>query len=298
MLKTTLSTVILALLATAPAVAQNLLTNGTFGHDVAGWRDCSGGDSLSWSTQDADGASTSGSLQITYSGSRTGVCVNQCVPVIPGVEYALSAKGFIPSGQSPSLTGTVYVSWYKNAGCRDYVAEDNLPYRSTVDTWFAGRIVAQAPAGAAYAAIEPQVNDDSHTPGVPIVDRWDDITFGPVATNCDVDATHLCLESSRFRASVQWTDPNSGVTHDGFAVPYSEKTGLFYFFDADNIELTVKILDACPSFGHYWVFISGSTNVGLTVTITDTKTNQTEHYTSPPKMLLQPITDFSTFGCS
>lgn len=48
-------------------------------------------------------------------------------------------------------------------------------------------------------------------------------------------------------------------------------TGYFWFFNASNVELVVKVLDACH-FGRFWVFAGGLTNVDVDLTVTDTAT--------------------------
>ena len=67
--------------------------------------------------------------------------------------------------------------------------------------------------------------------------------------------------------------------------------------DPGNIELAVKILDACPSYGYYWPFLSRSTNLGVTMTVVDTKNQLTHQYVNPDRTLLQPMTDFCSFAC-
>lgn len=292
------------LLAAAPAAAQNLLTNGTFDRSLSGWEHANPGSpygSVAWSPADADGSTSSGSAQITYTGpDRSGDAIDQCVPVTAGITYGSTGKVFIPSGQGTLYGAWISVIWFSNTTC-DFSGDITSDYGKsveTLDSWVPVSDIFYAPGGAQSAMILPGIHKlNGGTLGATISDRWDDLSFGPLASACTADSTHLCLDGDRFEVSVQWTDYNTGVTHDGYVVPYSDETGFFYFFSKEDIELTVKVHDACPSFGHYWVFLSGSTNVGLTLTVTDTKTNQTKQYTNPPKVLLQPITDFSTFGC-
>ncbi|MEM8993499.1 MAG: pullulanase-type alpha-1,6-glucosidase, partial [Acidobacteriota bacterium] len=62
---------------------------------------------------------------------------------------------------------------------------------------------------------------------------------------CVPGATTLCLgEGDRFRLEVDWRDFDDR-TGDGQAVEIGRRdTGLFWFFDEDNLEITVKVLDA------------------------------------------------------
>ena len=50
----------------------------------------------------------------------------------------------------------------------------------------------------------------------------------------------------------------------------SERSGLLYFFDRDNVELLVKILDGCAINGHRWVFVAPVTTLAFRLTITET----------------------------
>jgi hypothetical protein len=112
---------------------------------------------------------------------------------------------------------------------------------------------------------------------------------------CLPDATTLCLNGGRFRVQAQWT--SGGNTGPGQAVPMSADTGNFWFFGADNVELLVKVLNGCalqnPS---YWVFASGLTNVGVDITVTDTKTGMTKTYHNPPNQPFAAIQDTGAFS--
>jgi N-acetylglucosamine-6-sulfatase len=71
--------------------------------------------------------------------------------------------------------------------------------------------------------------------------------------------------------------------------------GAFWFFSADNPELLVKVLDGCSVNGAKWFFASGVTNVGFTVTVTDTATGAQKIYTNPDMNSASPIVDTSAF---
>ncbi len=73
---------------------------------------------------------------------------------------------------------------------------------------------------------------------------------------------------NRFSAQAVWggQDP----VGPGHSVLLSEEAGQFWFFDAANPEVTVKVLDGRGVHGHFWVFLGSLTNVGYRVTVTDT----------------------------
>ncbi len=114
---------------------------------------------------------------------------------------------------------------------------------------------------------------------------------------CLPTETALCLNDDRFQVTVQWrTVP--GTTGPGMAVPLTDDTGLFWFFNAQNIELVVKVLDACVEpFNHFWVFAGGLTNVEVTITVLDTETGASRVYLNPLRQAFQPIQDTAAFDC-
>ncbi|HEY2796422.1 MAG TPA: hypothetical protein VGK26_00910 [Thermoanaerobaculia bacterium] len=98
--------------------------------------------------------------------------------------------------------------------------------------------------------------------------------------DCAVSDTTLCLNASRFTASVSWRDSN-GRTGDGHAIPITADTGYYWFFSPSNIELVVKVLDAQGVNGKYWVFFGALSNVEYTLTVTDTVTGAQKQYVNP-----------------
>ena len=76
----------------------------------------------------------------------------------------------------------------------------------------------------------------------------------------------------------------------------TSESGYFWFFSPDNIELAVKVLDACDTpFASFWVFAAGLTNVGVQITVTDTRTDTTVTYDNPLGRRFETITDTRAF---
>ncbi|MDA8016846.1 MAG: ARC6/PARC6 family protein [Thermoanaerobaculia bacterium] len=73
-------------------------------------------------------------------------------------------------------------------------------------------------------------------------------------------------------------------------------SGLYYFFDADNWEMLVKVLDACGFNDHFWVFSAATTNVEYTLTVTDTFTGKKKRYFNSLGTAAPAITDTSAFA--
>ena len=57
-------------------------------------------------------------------------------------------------------------------------------------------------------------------------------------------------------------------------------SGLFWFFSPLNWEVMVKVLDGCAISGNYWVLGAATTDLGYTMTVTDTKAGVSKQYTN------------------
>ncbi|HET9769039.1 MAG TPA: hypothetical protein VFS60_19495 [Thermoanaerobaculia bacterium] len=97
---------------------------------------------------------------------------------------------------------------------------------------------------------------------------------------CVPSETVLCLNQGRFRVAVNWKD-FSGRTGVGRTRELTSDTGAFWFFTAENLELTVKLLDGRPLNDRFWVFYGALTNVEFTLEVTDTETGRQRVYRNP-----------------
>ena len=113
-------------------------------------------------------------------------------------------------------------------------------------------------------------------------------------TGC-FDRTSLCLNDDRFMVEVDWRDFQGG-RGPGIAFPRTDDSGTFFFFDADNTELLLKVLDGCARNDHFWVFYGATTNVEFDVTVTDTLTNQSRVYGNPLGRPAPAIVDTQAFA--
>ncbi len=111
---------------------------------------------------------------------------------------------------------------------------------------------------------------------------------------CVADARTLCLSDGRFQVRAAYdTDSASG---DGKAVAVTSDTGYFWFFSPSNVEMVVKVLNGCGLNQNYWVFAGGLTNVGVTLTVTDTQTGVTRSYRNPRGTAFLPLQRTGDFG--
>ncbi|HEX6203014.1 MAG TPA: PKD domain-containing protein, partial [Thermoanaerobaculia bacterium] len=97
------------------------------------------------------------------------------------------------------------------------------------------------------------------------------------------DDSLLCLLDGRFRVRVEWVnqhaDGQAGVGTSVRSAATGDTTGFFWFFNADNIELLVKMLDGTTVNGHYWFFHGGLSDVFYEITVEDTVAGTSRTYT-------------------
>ena len=114
---------------------------------------------------------------------------------------------------------------------------------------------------------------------------------------CLPDETTHCLSNGRFRVTAEWADAQ-GNDGAGTAILPSADSGEFWFFDAGNTELLVKVLDLCenPQFQNFWVFAAGLTDVEVTLTVTDTQSGQVKVYGNDLGVPFAPVLDTAAFA--
>jgi hypothetical protein len=101
-------------------------------------------------------------------------------------------------------------------------------------------------------------------------------------------ATEACLHGDRFRVAVEWRDPKTGLRHAAAALAArgpEDDTGLFWFFDRENLELAVKVLDGRGVNGRFWVYAGALSDVEYWTRVTDTSTGGVREYHNPPGTL-------------
>ena len=83
---------------------------------------------------------------------------------------------------------------------------------------------------------------------------------------------------------------------EGRAVPITPDTGYFWFFGPQNVEILIKVLDACAEpFPGFWVFAAGLTDVAVALRVTDTVSGEVREYFSPRGTAFEPILDTRAF---
>lgn len=105
----------------------------------------------------------------------------------------------------------------------------------------------------------------------------------------------LVLGNSRFEVRAAF---RTSQGQEGNANPFvlTGDTGYFWFFDSANVELVVKVLNACVINQRYWVYAGGLTDVEVKIDVVDTLSGQRKRYSSPLGTAFQPVTDSNAFA--
>lgn len=112
-------------------------------------------------------------------------------------------------------------------------------------------------------------------------------------------ADDLFLGGGRFRVSATFQTaagpgPGSGTAN---GVPLSDDSGTFWFFSPENVELVVKVVDACaPPFERFWFFAAGLTNVAVEIEVEDVFAGGTRRYSNAAGHAFEPIQDTAAFA--
>ncbi len=302
---------LLLVLGLAPARAQNLLVNPGFDSDLSGWHPSNAPGLIItiWSPLDAAGSPSSGSLladNLAATANYPVVVGAQCINVTPGQKYWLRAKAFIPAGQA--TTGEADINAYWGSGTCSSPADpigpiDGFSIPTVGHLADVGQVVT-APAGRGRVAI--QLLDYKHTAGGSLKVYYDDIVFAPTSTApCTSSPSTLCTDrvpgDYRFETRVHYSSPSRGLDGDGHAVSLDSvginQGGAFWFFNAGNPEMLIKVLDGCGMNDHYWIFMAATTDVGFTVTVRDTVTGGIVSHTNPDRTAAIPVQATSALPC-
>jgi hypothetical protein len=106
---------------------------------------------------------------------------------------------------------------------------------------------------------------------------------------CVANGTTVCLLSNRFRVSIAYVNPFSNPPNQPgtfLAARLNTTSGinpdvaLFGFGSAQAVEVVVRVQDTRPFAPRFDIYYGGMTDVGYTVTVTDTQTGTTRQYTN------------------
>ena len=288
--------------------------NDTFNSSISGWGSAtpSANGSAGWSQLDSGGSQTSGSLLLVNNSpyDNGDVSVAQCLPITGGASYSFSVSirpnRFCCQGASPASPrttlhlGAAYalLDFFTKPNCsggflQQFVRLDATANNQSDWYWQSLKTSFTAPPNAASVLITLGVVKAQAQPVDTVEAYFDDISLATIGTAPPPDPNVLCL-GDRFQTTARWTtrDGQSGM---GRPVALSADTGYFTFFNPDNVELIVKVLNGCTLNSSFWVFAGGLTDVGVVLTITDTVTGNVQTYNNSQGTAFVPIQDTKAF---
>ncbi len=106
-----------------------------------------------------------------------------------------------------------------------------------------------------------------------------------------VPPNKLSLDGGRFEVLLGRDNPSSpGGGLFSPALQLSDLSGYFWFFDSENAEVTVKLLDGSAVNGHFWLFAAAMTDQPFTLSVSDTQCPA-----CAPKLYVNPAGKSLTF---
>jgi hypothetical protein len=181
---------------------------------------------------------------------------------------------------------TVTDTWTGNV--RSYVNPLNGTFQPEQDTGAFGTCAASPPAGASATTTDPAGARAQRQPS-PLAPR--------AVTACTANATTLCLNGDRFAVTGQYRTA-AGAAGAAQGVELTGDTGYLWFFDQSNVEVVLKVLDGCAINGHYWIFVTGLTDVAVDLEVTDTTTGRRWDHANPIRTPFAPRLDTSAIACN
>lgn len=188
-----------------------------------------------------------------------------------------------------------------------YLGTDAWPFETTSDGLpgvqrsFAGFRAAAEEAGQSriYGGIHWQYdNQDGLALGRAVAERVWATRLLPSSGpgTCVPNLTTTTCLGGRYEVRASWASAGVGGA-PAFVGDVGAASAQFWFFDPENPELFVKILDGCALNGHAWVFVSGLTDLGVELTVTDTASGRTRRYLGAGGRPFAAIDDTSAFAC-
>ena len=217
-----------------------------------------------------------------YAGSSPYTLTINGGPVVPAAPTNLTATGI--------STSVIRLTWTDNATNESiYVVE-----RKVGVSW----VTLQPPllpANSTSADIGGLAANTTATFRVKARNGSGDSPYSNEATGttlgnggCVPNATTACLLNNRFQVKIDYVNPFSNPPNqpgtflaarllEGVQNP---DTALFGFSSAQAVEVVVRVQDTRPFAPRFDVYYGGMTDVGYTVTVTDTQTGVTRQYTN------------------
>ncbi len=179
----------------------------------------------------------------------------------PGHEWNQGLVPFVPFGHGYAGQGKFGV--YGSLMATDV---DEVKWFSTVEPVY-GRVLGDANASDAVRALRYTIPDAARFSPTVVPEKVED----PHGYGCRPSASRACLNERRFdvsaRYSTQTVSRAPAKRLDFYSI--GDSGSLFYFFEPDNPEMLVKVVNGCWLNDHWWVFGSAATDLAYEVAIED-----------------------------
>lgn len=291
-----------------PDGRANRVINGTFHDDLLGW-DLDDIDLIAWNAVDSRGSEGSGSadlfIQFLEVGG-VGMALTQCIPLTGGGQVTAGGRILLPS---PGVPGDARIAlrFYESPLCTGpAVAQESivpLTGEDGLEVWHRAELPrVPVPAAARGVEVILGVSNVGFSQMRALFDDVFLVELGP----CEPDVATLCIDEQpgdrRFATEIAFATAQAGGRSGlATAVPLAEvglaRGGAFWFFEQVNPEVLLKVLHGCNATGHFWVFYSATTNVGLEVTVIDTLSGEVFFRSNPDGALAVPVADLGTLPC-
>ncbi|HSS51088.1 MAG TPA: hypothetical protein VLX28_19275 [Thermoanaerobaculia bacterium] len=263
--------------------AQNLAE--PFDRDLTGWSFAAG--TAEWSRVDSSQLSTSGSAKLTNLASDH-VGISRCIAITsPISNYVAGARARLGDGLT-SAAGHAQLSllFFNTSDCSGNSFDGvNLGLTSGT-SWNWGLF------SLPFSPARTDIHSVSVTPTLyrasagGVTAYVDDVLFGI--------NTAAAFGQGRFSAGVAWKT-KEGRIGLGNPVELTADSSYFWFFAPTNVELVVKVLNACTFNNRYWIFAGGLTNVETLLDVVDTQARFITGYINFQGNAFQPVQDTNAF---
>ncbi|HEV8630586.1 MAG TPA: hypothetical protein VGV61_09745 [Thermoanaerobaculia bacterium] len=273
------------------AEGPNIVNNPGFDANTFGWNVELPSGPVPFSTADAAGSPSSGSARLSMGppGAINLIANGNCFLVTAGQIYVFGGAIWaapLSAGDSANF----FLTSYSGAGCTGSpVSSFSEPV--TTPGWHRVAGLGGISSNKLSARLQLRTTRSVFATGT-FVAYFDDL-FVKTGT-CAPSATQLCLNQGRFRVRAKWETGNA--QGNGMTVPFSAESGSFWFFSPVNLELDVKVINACSLNNRYWVYAAGLTDVKVALTVVDTVASVTKTYDNPLNHTFTTITDSAAFA--
>jgi hypothetical protein len=265
----------LACAAANVAFADNLVPNRDFDDHVLGWTPPNPlSAKVAFAPLDEHGSAASGSLRLYDLAPGAYVRVeSSCFPIEGGKPVVYGGSAYAPGAEVPqNVRVSLFTFDDPNCGGSNTAWPNDVSAATGMVNWGTSQ-GTYVPAPSKRSA---RLHFFLNAVPTPAPEVYIDNAFAHQGLTCLPTSTIACLGDGRFRASVEWEIP-SGERGRARMASFGEVSDSAYatFFDPANVEIVLKVLDGRGLNGHFWVFVTGLTDVGTAVRVRDTFAGET-----------------------